>query len=114
MHPEHMERAISAAAHGSAVAIFAETLERAQDIAHEIEEAAPSQLLQRVSRLNGNHYLDFCGGGSIRFLSTHPNARSVRGMSLDRVFVPIGISRDILGDIIPSIVTSSEAVLTGY
>lgn len=114
MHPEHMQRAISAAIGGSAVAIFGETLERAQDIAQDIMEATPGELVERLSRRNGDHYIDFCGGGRIRFLSLHHRGIGVRGLSLDRAFVPIGTKPDALENIIPSLVTSREAVLTGY
>jgi hypothetical protein len=114
VHREHMNVAISAAARGDKVAVFAETVERVQGIANEIMEATPGELVERVSRLNGNHYMDFYGGGRIRFLSTHPNARGGRGLSLDRVFVPIGTSPDALMEIVPALNTSREGVLTGY
>jgi hypothetical protein len=114
VHPEHVQRAVSSAAGGSSVAVFADTMELVQDRAREIMEATPSELVERISRRNGDHYIDLYGGGKIRFMSTYANARSARGMSLDRVFVPIGTSRDVLGGIVPSLVTSREAVLTGY
>lgn len=112
MHREHMETAIFAAAKGSAVAVFADTLDRAQRLAHEVEAAVPTELwLQKVSYVNGRHSIEFPGGGSIRFISLR---QSARGLSLDRVFVPIGTDQAALEDIVPALCTSQEGVLTGY
>lgn len=114
MHPEHIQRAVSAAIGGSSVAIFGESLERAQGIARDVEEVTPAELVEQRSRRNGDHWINFYGGGRIRFLSTNPHARSARGLRLDRVFVPIGIDQDTLANIVPALATSREGVLTGY
>lgn len=114
MHPEHLHTAVSAAAAGSRVAIYGETLHRVQRLARDVEDATPGELVERVSRLNGDNRIDFHGGGRIYFRSTHPNARGARGLSLDRVFLPIGTSPDILVEIVPALVASSEGVITGY
>lgn len=110
MHPEHIHTAISAAAVGDSVAIFGETVERVQDIARDIVKEVPADYVERVSRLNGAHRIDFHGGGRIRFISLR---QSARGLSLDRAYVPIPTDRDILASIIPSL-NASAGVLTGY
>jgi hypothetical protein len=112
MPPEHIQRAVSAAIGGSFVAIFGESFQRVQEIAHDVEEAMPAELVEHVSRVNGRHSIDFVGGGRIRFIST--NSRGGRGLSVDRVFVPVGTAPDVLANILPMLVTSREAVLTGY
>lgn len=111
MHREHILVAIAAAAQGSAVAILAENLQRAQQLAREVETILPAENVARLSRENGRHFIELHGGGIIRFMSTR---QSGRGMSLDRVFVPVGTDRKILEDILPTLNASSEGVLTGY
>ncbi|QAY16054.1 hypothetical protein SEA_ELESAR_2 [Arthrobacter phage Elesar] len=114
MHSEHITRAIEAAVFGSKVAVFADSLEQAQDLARNFEDAVPVSLqeaLEYVSRANGRCRLDFCTGGSIRFMSLR---QSGRGMVLDRVFLPITTDKNTLCEILPSLMTSHEGVLTGY
>ncbi|MGY4543271.1 hypothetical protein ACVWY0_003204 [Arthrobacter sp. UYNi723] len=111
MHREHIQTAILAAAEGSAVAIFAENIQRAQQLAREVEAALQGENVARLSRENGRQFIELNGGGIIRFISTR---QSARGLSLDRVFVPVGIDRKFLEDIVPCLVTSPEGVLTGY
>lgn len=93
------------------MAIFAKDLRRAELLAHDVEEVLPSENVEKVSRANGRRAIHLHGGGSIRFISTN---QSARGLSLDRAFVPIGTDQDTLADIIPSLCTSQEGVLTGY
>lgn len=112
MHPEHMERAIWSAAAGRSVAVFTETGHLAQSIGKQFEKSAPEDLVERVNRANGRFRVDFFGGGTIRFIALRSNGG--RGLALDRALVPIGISKDLLGEIMPSLATSPEAVLTGY
>lgn len=112
MHPEHMERAIWAAAAGRSVAVFSESAHLAKGIANQFEKNSPKDLVERVSRANGRLRIDFLGGGAVRFIDT--KSHGGRGLSLDRALVPIGISKDVLADILPSLATSREAVLTGY
>lgn len=111
MHLEHMLVAIASAAQGGAVAIYAENLHLVDGLAKQAEEVLPSENVEKVSRSNGRRAIYFHGGGSIRFISLR---QSSRGLSLDRVFVPVGTDRKFLEDIIPSLATSSEGVLTGY
>lgn len=111
MHREHIEVAISAAARGDAVAIFAENLQRTHQLAREVEAVLPGEYVQRLSRENGRQFIELHGGGIIRFLSIN---QSGRGLSLDRVFVPVGTDRKFLEEIVPCLVTSPEGVLTGY
>lgn len=111
MHLEHICTAIASAAQGSAVAIFAENLQRAQQLAREVEAVLQGENVARLSRENGRQFIELHGGGIIHFRSTN---QSGRGMSLDRIFVPVGIDRKFLEDIIPSLATSPEGVLTGY
>lgn len=112
MHREHMETAIFSAAKGGSVAIFADSVHLAQLLAHEVEASVPKELwLQKVSYVNGKHFIEFPGGGIIRFISLR---QSARGLSLDRVFVPIGTPKDTLADIAPALCTSQDGVLTGY
>jgi Cft2 family RNA processing exonuclease len=111
MHREHINVAIASAAQGGAVAIFAENLNRAQELLSDVEDVLPRENVEKVSRLNGKHAIYLHGGGSIRFISTR---QSARGLSLDRAFVPITTDRDTLAAIIPSLCTSQEGVLTGY
>jgi hypothetical protein len=111
MHREHINVAISAASRGDKVAIFTENLQRAEMLAHDVEEAMPSEYLEKVCRANGRRAILFHGAGSIRFMSTK---QSGRGMSLDRVFVPVGTDRKFLEDVVPCLATSPEGVLTDY
>lgn len=115
MHAEHKAQAIAAAMQGSAVCIFALTLSQAKHFAGEVEAEVSPVLIKRVSRAAGDFYIDFHGRGSIRFMSTLQAHRGgIRGMSLDRVYVPICTEQRTLEDILPSMATSQEAVLTGY
>lgn len=111
MHREHMNVAMASAAQGGKVAVFAQNLERAEQLAHDFEEALPSENVEKVSRVNGRRAIYFHGGGSIRFISTN---QSARGLSLDRAFVPIPTDQGILAAIVPGLCTSQEGVLTGY
>lgn len=111
MHREHMHVAISSAAAGGAVAIFAKNLQHAEQLAHDVEEVMPREYAEKIFRANGRRAIHLHGGGSIRFISTR---QSARGLSLDRAFVPIGTDQDTLTDIVPSLCTSQEGVLTGY
>lgn len=111
MHREHINVAIASAAQGGKVAIFAHNLQRAEQLAHDVEEVLPGENVEKVYRANGRRAIHLHGGGSIRFISIN---QSARGLSLDRVFVPIGIDQVILADIVPSLCTSQEGVLTGY
>lgn len=111
MHREHMNVSISAAARGDKVAILTENLHCADGLAMDIEELLPSEYVEKISRANGRRAIYFHGGGNIHFISLR---QSARGMSLDRVFVPIGTPKDVLADIIPALAASSDGVLTGY
>lgn len=111
MHREHVNVAAAAAAQGSAVGIFADNLEHAEQLAHDVEQVVPDDNVEKVSRVNGRRAIRFHGGGSIRFISIR---QSARGVSFDRIFVPVGIDRKFLEGIVPSLSTSSEGVLTGY
>lgn len=112
MHREHMEVAISSAAQGGKVAIFAENLRQSEQLAHDVEELVPSEYVEKVSRANGRRAIHLHGGGSIRFIPTQQSAG--RGLSLDRAYLPITTDRDTLAAIIPSLCTSQDGVLTGY
>ena len=111
MHQEHMHVAISSAAAGGAVAIFAKNLQHAEQLAHDVEGVVPEEYAEKIIRANGRRVIHLHGGGSIRFISTR---QSARGLSLDRVFVPIGTDDTTLADIVPSLCTSEDGVLTGY
>jgi hypothetical protein len=112
MHPEHVETAIAAAAaYGSKVAVFADNLQEAQALARQFEDAAPAAHVERISRLNGNSYIDFYSGGRILFRSTR---QSGRGLSLDRALVPITMPPEALFDIRLMLATSEDGALTGY
>lgn len=115
MHAEHKAVAIATAMQGSAVCIFALTLSQAKHFAGEVEAEVSPVLMKRISRRAGDFHIDFHGGGSMRFMSTlQAHGGGVRGMSLDRVYVPICTEQRILESIVPTMATSKEAVLTGY
>lgn len=112
MHDEHKQGAIFAAAvDGERVAIVAATLPAAQaihsELAHKLESSA---VAVTVRRTNGAHSLEFAGGGSIVFLSFRS---SHRGRSLDRAFVPIGTSAELVAELTPCL-NVSGGPLVGY
>ncbi|AYN56818.1 hypothetical protein PBI_ANDREW_1 [Arthrobacter phage Andrew] len=121
MHAEHMSTAlVAAAAGGERVAIFAETFERAQEICRDLEDFlsgmpwAEELRDVRVVRANGRQSITFGtrGLGGVWFYSLRGTGQ--RGLSADRVFVPIGTSGEELREIIPFLATSKVGVLTGY
>lgn len=115
MHVEHMETALNtAAALGQRVAVFADTHHVARAIFLDMADRVPEGYAVKVRRLNGGESLTFEeSGGRIRFYSLR-GAGGYRGESLDRLFVPVGISPELLLDIWPAMATSRVGVLTGY
>ena len=112
MHSEHMQKAISAAMSlEDRVAVFTTSAEESRALVREFEQAAPVERIARISRVNGRCFIEFHGGGWIRFIAT---TQSARGMSLDRAYVPIGTKPDRLADLLPCLQTSTAGVLTGY
>lgn len=111
MHALQKDAAIETASQGGKVAIFAENLRWADMLALDVEELTPSESLEKVSRANGRRALHFHGGGSIRFISVN---QSARGLSLDRAFVPRGISEDVLAAVIPALATSRVSAFPAY
>ncbi|AYN57477.1 hypothetical protein PBI_CORAL_1 [Arthrobacter phage Coral] len=110
MHDEHKGRAVAAAREGQRVAVVAATLPAAQEICGRLADLVEGEPAVTVRRLNGAHSIDFAGGGSIVFRSFRS---SHRGMSFDRVFVPIGTSADLVRELLPSL-SVSGGPLVGY
>lgn len=106
-----VSQAVEGAARGESVAVFAESLPEAQLLAKEMMSAVPIELAERVSHRNGDHYVDLVGGGRIRFMSTR---QSVRGMRLDRAYIPVGANTQFLQDIVPALCTSAVGELVRY
>lgn len=113
MHQEHMERAFVAAAVGQRVAVFAATRAEARAIFLDMADRLPAGLGPvDVRRLNGGESLTFeDSGGWIRFYSLR-NSGGFGGACVDRVFLPVGTSPDLLLEILPAM--SRAGVLTGY
>ncbi|QDG87126.1 hypothetical protein [Pseudarthrobacter sp. NIBRBAC000502770] len=66
-----------------------------------------------IRRPNGDQSFTFPGGGTVEFRDV---GRTVeyRGACVDRIYVPIGTSQDILMEIRPALATSPDGTLTGY
>jgi threonine synthase len=108
MHDFHKLSAIHAAVvDRERVAVVAGTLPVAQDICNQLADLLRDEFDAdpgyTVRRLNGAHSIKFEAGGSIVFLSYRSPAR---GMSLDRVFVPIGTGGEVLAALVPSLAVS--------
>ncbi|WAB09111.1 hypothetical protein SEA_EESA_1 [Arthrobacter phage Eesa] len=112
MHDEHKGRAILAAAvESERVAVVAATLPAAQAICSELADLVESSSVgATVRRLNGAHSIEFPGGGRIVFLSFRSN---FRGLSLDRIFVPIGTSAELVRELSLCLAVSGGP-LVGY
>ena len=66
-----------------------------------------------IRRVNGDQSLTFPGGGRVEFRDIHRTVE-YRGACLDRIYVPIGTSTDVLMEIRPALATSQDGTLTGY
>ncbi|UVK62540.1 hypothetical protein SEA_TAYLORSIPHT_1 [Arthrobacter phage TaylorSipht] len=106
MHDEHKQGAILAAVvEGQRVAIFAATLPAAQELHRQLADLVDKSAVECVvRRTSGAHSLAFVGGGSIVFLSYRSGV--YRGMSLDRIFVPIGTGAELVRDLSPCLAVS--------
>ncbi|MFJ3957710.1 hypothetical protein [Arthrobacter sp. NPDC090010] len=96
MRQQHIDQAISHGLAGRSVAVFGETHGAAQAEAAQIIAATPTEHATRISRQNGNHYIEFSSGGKVRFYSTNPNTRGLRGLLIDTAFVPSSTERSFL------------------
>lgn len=102
--------AVVSARLGFRVGIFAPSVQKAQEIFHEVEEHLNEYDSALIRRVNGDQRIDLPDGGCIRFLSIN----GVRGSTFDRVYLPSGSSEDFLLEVTPSLSTSSNAAVIGY
>lgn len=118
MHDFHQVAAVHAAAvDRERVAVVAATLPAAQeicgklaDVCRELAGEAGADGVYTVRRTNGAHSIEFAGGGSIVFRSFRSPAR---GLSLDRIFVPIGTGGELVRELLPCL-NVSGGPLVGY
>lgn len=111
MHDSHQLDALLAASVGSRVGVFASTLTEVQAICIAMADYIEDHEQATVRKVNGQHEISFPNGGRIRFLSF---GQSARGSVFDRVYVPLQTPSDILMDLIPSVSTSDDGLVTGY
>jgi hypothetical protein len=111
MHDAHQLDALLSASAGSKVGVFARTLTQVQAICNSMTDYVEDNEQAAVRRVNGQHEISFPNGGRIRFLSF---SQSARGSVFDRVYVPLQTPSDTLMELIPSLATSDDGLLTGY
>ena len=106
--------ALVTAIDGGRVVVFAHSAGASTDIMRGLLREYPELVdVADVRRVSGDESLTFPGGGTIQFRSFRTTAR-YRGACLDRVYVPIGTSADVLMELSPTLATSQDGTLTGY
>ena len=66
----------------------------------------------RVRPVNGSEYIETVSGGAVHFLGLRSSR--CRGMTFDRVFVPLQISDMDLAEILPALCGSREGAVVYY
>lgn len=114
MNKQTARQALRAAAKGQGVFVLGDTLPQAQAVMHDMMDVYPDYLTRPslVRRVHGKHAIEFEGGGRIRFHSIR-SWRTLRGCTIDRLYVPLGTAVDALGPLHPFLAVSGGTIM-GY
>lgn len=112
MHSEHMAAAIHAAGRGESVLVVAPTSAEARAIFEHMEPVVANVKGAALRRTNGSERVTFESGGVLRLVGLDSSGH--RGVSADRVFLPISTPADVVLQVTPCIVTRPAGVLVGY
>lgn len=101
------------AVNGLRVLVLTNSMKSATDLHKAFEAVDIGDIPRKISRVAGRLGADFPEhGGSIQFRSIA--SRGGRGMSIDHVYVPAGISHEAMEDIAPAVQASKSPAIIGY
>lgn len=107
------EDALTSAALGLRVGIFAHTLTVAQEFLSEVADRLGPGDQPTVRRVHGAHSISFRDGGKITFHGFR-GGKSFRGTPLDRAYIPVSASREQMLSLVPCLETGKNPAFIGY
>lgn len=102
--------ALGRALEGQRVVFFGSNHTHARELFESAVAITPDTCTAR--RTNGAESITSNQGGTLHFLSA--NSHAVRGMSVDRAYIPCGISQEIAERIAPVVMGSKDASIYWY